>query len=91
LRPDEGHVRVPFFVEICIDHNLHDGPGVGVEREFAVGVGLVLVESGPSPSGRQQYVISGTIFVLATLLGEHRQISVLAALPALPAEVSTVR
>ncbi len=47
LRPDEGHVRVPFFVEIRIDHDAHDGPAVGVDREFAVGVGLVSVESGP--------------------------------------------
>src|SRR5271155_327520 len=33
LRPDEGHVRVPFLVEICIDHDPHDGPGVGVDRK----------------------------------------------------------
>jgi hypothetical protein len=43
LRLDEGHVRVPFFVEICINHDPH-GPGVSVDREFAVGIGLVLVE-----------------------------------------------
>ena len=67
LRPDERHIRVSFFVEICIDLDPHDDARVGVDCEFAVVVGLVLVWSGPITSGMQQYVSSGVILVLAAL------------------------
>ena len=86
LRPDEGHVRVPFLVEICIDHDPHDGPGVGVEREFAVGVGLVLVGSGAVTFRKAAIRELGRDVRADSSVGEHRQISVLAALPALPAD-----